>query len=82
MTETDTIRILDRLDIMSSDITALQVAVERIETRISGYPIADHENRIRHLEAWQWRAIGIATAIGLLPGIGSLILVALKLHGA
>lgn len=38
--------------------------------------VTDHEQRLRHLERWQWRVAGAAAAVGALVGGGAAALAA------
>lgn len=42
--------------------------VEKLEGRLAGPagPITDHEERIRALEKWQWKTVGVHMCVGIL----------------
>lgn len=58
---------------MYDEMRKTHEAVERIEAKLDpvGATIADHENRLRVLEKFQWKAVGIATTIATLVGVSS-----------
>ena len=58
MSENDTQRIFEKLDKLNKEMAELLAT-----TRYTASASHDHETRIRGLEQWQWKVIGIATAI-------------------
>ncbi len=45
--------------------------VAKVETRLAGPdgPITDHERRVRELEKWQWRMMGVGICVSFLMTI-------------
>ncbi len=64
MSENDTQRIFEKLDKLNKEMAELLAT-----TRYTASASHDHEQRLRTLEAWQWKAIGFAGAIAFLVSI-------------
>lgn len=58
---------------MYEEMRKTHEAVERIELKLDPVVerIGDHENRIRVLEKFQWKATGIAVSVATLAGVAS-----------
>lgn len=59
------------LSAIQGDLAKMATRLEVIDTRNKGADekSADHETRIRALEAFRWKLAGIAVVIGILGGI-------------
>ena len=52
-------------------LNAIETVLAKIEANTSHHitTMVDHEQRLRTLEAWQWKAIGFAGAIAFLVSV-------------
>lgn len=53
-------------------------SVRRIEDKLDSQ-LRDHEQRLRALESWMWRSVGLGAA-GIASGVGAWVQVLLKGH--
>jgi len=68
-----------QLATLTGSVQALRSDLTRTATE-TAHDLADHELRLRTLEAWRWRVIGTATGIGLGSGALSGALAAALVH--
>lgn len=58
MTESETARIFEKLDAISTDVAVVKSQMPEVRQRAE-----DHESRIRSLEARLWAAVGVVTLL-------------------
>ena len=81
MSEGDVARLERRLDLVMDGLGEVKAAVAGLRTGWDGRACHDHEARLRRVEVWQWKVVGIVAAVSAIPGIVALVVHLTRLAG-